>query len=239
MVRDRAAYLEFLSRKNGMYQVKDSGCEYLATAVDLQILQQLMSEILGESTAIKVIQSLAGNAVIQPGVTRKLLLDNLNSDLGLTAKQLSKLKAAIELGKQLFLPTVQRKQVVDSPDIASMVLNRAIGYAPVENFCVLILDVKHQLIATEIISIGTATETLANPRDVFGRILRLSGVRCIVGHNHPSGNLEPSNEDISLTQQLLQGANCLSITMLDHLIVSQGTFRSLRQDTALWNNQPD
>jgi DNA repair protein RadC len=221
------------------YQVKDSGCEYLVTDVDSQILQHLLGQILGESTAVKVIQSLAGNAVIQPGVTRKLLLDNLNLELGLTAKQLSKLKAAVELGRQLFLPTVQRKQVVDSPDIASVVLNRAIGYEPVENFCVLILDIKHRLIATEIISVGTSTETLANPREVFGCILRLGGTRCIVGHNHPSGNLEPSSEDISLTQQLLQGGNCLSVPMLDHLIVSQGNFKSLRQDTALWHNQPD
>ncbi|HEY9624508.1 MAG TPA: JAB domain-containing protein [Crinalium sp.] len=221
------------------YQVKDSGCEYLITDVDSQILQQLLGQILGESIAVKVIQSLTGNAVIQPGITRKLLLDNLNSELELTAKQLSKLRAAIALGRQLFLPTVQLKQVVDSPDIASVVLNRAIGYAPVEKFCVLILDVKHRLIATEIISVGTATEILANPRDVFECILRLGGTRSIVGHNHPSGSLEPSREDISLTQQLLQGGNCLSIPILDHLIVSQGNFRSLRQDTALWNNQPD
>jgi DNA repair protein RadC len=222
-----------------MYQVKDRGCEYITTDLDLQLFQYLLSEILGASTAMKVIQSLAGNAAIQPGVTRKLLLDNLNSELGLTAKQLSKLKAAVELGRQLFLPSVQLRQVVDSPDIANVILNQAIGYAPVEKFCVLILNVKHRLLATEIISVGTATETLANPRDVFGCILRLGGTRCIVGHNHPSGNLEPSSEDISLTRQLLQGGNCLSVPILDHLIVSQGNFKSLRQDTALWHNQLD
>lgn len=222
-----------------MYEVNDGGAAYLEADIDSRVFQHLLSQILGESISGKLIHALIGNAVVQTGVTRTLLLNHLDSNLGLTAKQLSKLKAAVELGRQLFLPAAQAGQVVDSPEIASMILNRAIGYAPVENFCVLILDIKHRLIATEIISVGTATETLAHPRDVFGCVLRLGGIRCIVGHNHPSGSLEPSIEDISLTQQLLQSGNCLSVPLLDHLIVSQGNFKSLRQETALWANQTD
>jgi DNA repair protein RadC len=220
-----------------MYKVNDVGSTYLEADMDSQVFENLLSQILGRSISGKLIHALIGNAVVQPGVSRNLLLNHLDSELGLTASQLSKLKAAVELEKQLFLPVIQVGQVVDSPDIASVVLNRAIGYASVENFCV--LDIKHRLLATEIISVGTATETLAHPRDVFGCVLRLGGIRCIIGHNYPSGSLKPSSEDISLTQQLLQGRNCLSIPVLDHLIVSQGNFKSLRQETALWANQLD
>ena len=57
----------------------------------------------------------------------------------------------------------------------------------------------------------------------------------IVAHNHPTGNLEPSQEDIDLTVRLLKGANLLSIPLLDHLILGNGNFESLRQITDLWN----
>jgi DNA repair protein RadC len=60
----------------------------------------------------------------------------------------------------------------------------------------------------------------------------------IVAHNHPSGNVEPSNEDISLTRQLLSGADFLGIPLLDHLILGNGDFLSLRQTSNLWSECP-
>ena len=60
----------------------------------------------------------------------------------------------------------------------------------------------------------------------------------IVAHNHPSGNLEPSSEDITLTRQLLAGAQFLGVPLLDHLILGNGDFQSLRQITTLWTDYP-
>jgi DNA repair protein RadC len=107
-----------------------------------------------------------------------------------------------------------------------------------ERFAVLLLDVKHRLLGTRIITIGTATETLAHPRDIFREVIKQGATRLIVAHNHPSGNTEPSPEDIHLTRQLLSGAQFLGIPLLDHLILGNGDFRSLRQATNLWNELP-
>ena len=101
-----------------------------------------------------------------------------------------------------------------------------------------LLDIRHRLLGTKVITIGTATETLAHPREIFKEVIRNGAVRCIVAHNHPSGNLDPSPEDLSLTRQLLQGAQILAIPVLDHLIIGNGDYRSLRQSTQLWQETP-
>jgi DNA repair protein RadC len=106
-----------------------------------------------------------------------------------------------------------------------------------ERFAVLFLDIKHRILGTKVITIGTATETLAHPRDVFKEVIRQGATRLIVAHNHPSGSLDPSQEDIVLTRQLLEAANILGIPLLDHLILGNGDFVSLRQTTSLWQEE--
>jgi DNA repair protein RadC len=105
-----------------------------------------------------------------------------------------------------------------------------------EHFAVLLLDVKNRLIGTHVVTIGSATETLAPPREIFREVLRQGATRVIVAHNHPSGNLEPSPEDLRLTEQLLAGAKLLDLPVLDHLILGNGDWVSLRQTTELWAN---
>jgi DNA repair protein RadC len=100
------------------------------------------------------------------------------------------------------------------------------------------LDVKNRLLGTKVITVGTATETLIHPREIFREVIKQGATRLIVAHNHPSGSLEPSPEDIKLTELLLQGAQYLQIPVLDHLILGNGEHQSLRQITDLWDRYP-
>jgi DNA repair protein RadC len=143
--------------------------------------------------------------------------------------------AAIELGKRAFQSRPADKSVIDDPAVAAAALSQDLMWQPQERFAVLLLDIKHRLLGTRVITIGTATETLAHPRDIFREVLKQGATRLIVAHNHPSGNLEPSPEDINLTRQLLSGAQFLGIPLLDHLILGNGDFLSLRQFTSLWD----
>jgi DNA repair protein RadC len=143
--------------------------------------------------------------------------------------------AALELGKRVHHSPPQSQVVVDDPAIAAAALAEDLMWQPVERFAVVFLDVKHRIMGKKVLSIGTATETLANPREIFREVIRQGATRMIVAHNHPSGSLEPSPEDIALTEQLLEGAKLLEIPLLDHLILGQGEFCSLRQTTGLWN----
>ncbi|MGB6014231.1 MAG: DNA repair protein RadC, partial [Nodosilinea sp.] len=146
--------------------------------------------------------------------------------------------AAIELGKRVLQAIPPEKTVVDDPAIAAAALSHELMWQAQERFAVVLLDVRHRLMGTKVITIGTATETLAHPREIFKTVIRHGAVRCIIAHNHPSGNLEPSPDDLALTRQLLQGAQILAVPVLDHLIIGNGDFRSLRQTTQLWQETP-
>ncbi len=142
--------------------------------------------------------------------------------------------AALELGKRVLQSRPPDGAVVDDPSVAAAALSHELMWQTQERFAVLLLDVKHRIMGSKVITIGTATETLAHPREIFREVLRHGATRLIIAHNHPSGSLEPSPEDIALTRQLLEAAQVLAIPLLDHLILGNGDYRSLRQSTTLW-----
>ena len=146
--------------------------------------------------------------------------------------------AAVELGKRTFKFRPNERVAVDSPATAAAILSNDLMWQNQERFAVLMLDVKNCPIATKILTIGTATETLIHPREIFRETVRQGATKLIIAHNHPSGNLEPSPEDIYLTEQLLQGSQYLDIPLLDHLILGNGDHHSLRQGTDLWERYP-
>jgi DNA repair protein RadC len=146
--------------------------------------------------------------------------------------------AAIELGKRVFQSRPGDRTPIDSPAAAAAALSQDLMWQQQERFAVVLLDVKNCLLGTQVITIGTATETLAPPREIFREVIRQGATRVIVAHNHPSGSVEPSQEDINLTRQLLAGAQFLGIPLLDHLILGNGNYQSLREITTLWEEYP-
>ena len=169
-------------------------------------------------------------------VLRNVSAQELMEIPGIGQAKATTILAAIELGKRVLYSQPEDKVVIDDPAIAAAYLSNDLMWQPQERFAVLLLDIKHRVIGRQIISIGTATETLAHPRDIFREAIRQGATRLIVAHNHPSGNVDPSQEDISLTQQLLTGAEVLGIPVLDHLILGNGNHASIRQLTNLWQD---
>ena len=147
--------------------------------------------------------------------------------------------AALELGKRVLQNRPADRTLVDDPAVAAAALSQDLMWQSQERFAIALLDVKHRLLGTKIISLGTATETLAHPREIFREVIKQGATRVIVAHNHPSGVLDPSAADLELTRQLLKGANILGIPLLDHLILGNGDFASLRQTTHLWDQQTE
>jgi DNA repair protein RadC len=171
-------------------------------------------------------------------VLRDIHVAELMKVPGIGPAKATTIVAAIELGKRAFSSLPDAPTVIENPETAAALLANQLMWQGQERFAVLLLDVKHRLLSTQIISIGTATETIAHPRDIFREVIRQGATRVIVAHNHPSGQLEPSSEDIALTRQLLSGAQLLGIPLLDHLILGNGNFSSLRQTTTLWDDYP-
>jgi DNA repair protein RadC len=171
-------------------------------------------------------------------ILREVSLSELTQIHGIGAAKATSILAAIELGKRVYQSRPADRAIVDDPAVAAAALGHDLMWQPQERFAVLLLDVKHRILGQQIISIGTATETLAHPREIFREVIKQGATRVIVAHNHPSGNLEPSPEDLNLTRQLLQAAQILDIPLLDHLILGNGDFTSLRQETPLWREIP-
>ncbi|MBD2578633.1 DNA repair protein RadC [Oscillatoria sp. FACHB-1406] len=146
--------------------------------------------------------------------------------------------AAIELGKRTFQFCPKQRTAIESPEDAAAALAHELMWQKQERFAVILLDAKNGLIGTEVVTIGTATETLAPPAEIFRETIRHNAIKFIVAHNHPSGNVEPSEEDKILTGRLLQGAQLLNIPLLDHLILGCGNHCSLREVTNLWTTYP-
>ena len=92
----------------------------------------------------------------------------------------------------------------------------------------IMLTVKNDLIGVETVSIGSIVSSNITPRDVFKSAILANACAIIICHNHPSGSLEPSNEDIEITKQLIEAGELLGIKVLDHLIVSNQGYKSLR-----------
>ena len=158
---------------------------------------------------------------------------------GIGVAKATTILAAIELGKRTFYARPPERVQITDPSIAVAALSAELMWQPQERLAVLMLDSKNRIMSQKVITIGTATETLAHPRDIFREVLKSGAIKLIVAHNHPSGNPEPSPEDILLTEQLLQGADFLNIPLLDHLVLGNGNFKSIRETTNLWNNHPN
>jgi DNA repair protein RadC len=185
-----------------------------------------------------ILQTLSQDQQDPLSLLRDITLPELTKIHGIGPAKAATILAAIELGKRVLRSRPPDFTVVDSPEIAAAALGKDLMWQEREHFAVLLLDVKHRLLGTQVISIGTATETLAHPREIFREILRRGATRAIIAHNHPSGSLDPSPEDLHLTRQLLTVAQSLGVPLLDHLILGHGDYRSLRQTTALWDEHP-
>lgn len=119
---------------------------------------------------------------------------------------------------------------VSSPKSVADMMQPVLEPEIVEVFSVLLLNGKHRIIGMAEISRGTMTTALVHPREVFGPALRLSAAAIIVVHNHPSGDPEPSMEDVEVTRRLIGVGKMLGVPVLDHIIVGEdGRYTSLRE----------
>lgn len=140
---------------------------------------------------------------------------------------------ALEIGRRRALQNTIEKPVIKSSRSAYEILNPLLGDLPIEEFWVLFLSQSNKVIGKEKMSSGGISGSLVDVRMVFKRALELYATGIIVAHNHPSGNLSPSPQDISLTQKLKQAGEILDIQVLDHLIITQTDYFSFADDNRI------
>lgn len=117
---------------------------------------------------------------------------------------------------------------IRGPDDVVAVLGRKLRKEAREHFLVLLLNARHEVMGRETVSIGTLNASIVHPREVFRPAILASAASIILAHNHPSGDPEPSEEDLSITKRLVRVGEIVGIGVLDHLIVASRGIVSFR-----------
>lgn len=129
---------------------------------------------------------------------------------------------------------IPSKISLSSPKEVAAYLQERLGREKKEHFVALYLDSQHGLLSIHDISVGTLTEALVHPREVFEPAIRQLAAYIILVHNHPSGNLEPSDADILLTHRLISAGRITGIEVLDHIIISSEGHASFKEKNLMY-----
>ncbi|HUG53546.1 MAG TPA: DNA repair protein RadC [Vicinamibacteria bacterium] len=192
--------------------------------------RELLAVVLGTGTRHASVLDVAG-ALLDAGL-RGLAgrsVGELESERGLGRAQAARVAATLELGARLASegrPTAPCFRTAS--DSARYLLPRY-GARPVETFGILVLDVRHRLKREAVISVGCLTSSLVHPREVFQEAVVARAAALVLFHNHPSGDPEPSAEDVALTRRLASAGTLMGIEVLDHLVLGAGRFVSLKE----------
>ncbi len=141
--------------------------------------------------------------------------------------------AAIELGKRIAIKPKEKRINVKSPNEVASLFLEEMRYLKKEYFKILLLNTKNEIIMIETISVGSLNSSVVHPREVFCTAVKKSACSVIAVHNHPSGNPAPSQMDIEITKRLMEAGELLGIKVLDHLIIGDGIFVSLKEKMLL------
>ena len=203
------------------------GVEYLSN-------EELLAIILKTGTKNFSVKILANNILKQ--------IDNINDLKNINLEKLTKIKgigkakaceilASIELGKRINnkIGNINQIKVLSSSSIYDYYKEKLIDKKQEYFYCVY-LDTKNHIIKDKLLFIGTINESLVHPREIFKEayLLSASGIICV--HNHPSGNIEPSQNDIIMTKQLKDIGLLLGVKVLDHIIIGNNNYYSFNDN---------
>lgn len=184
---------------------------------------ELLMAIIGSGNVQADVTKIARDTLKILKQNRTLTMDALNHITGIGAAKATELVASFELAGRYLLEPDQ--PIIDNPEAAVAQL-ADIRDKKQEYFVCLTLDGANRLIAKRIITIGTLTSSLVHPREVFADAITDRAASIIVAHNHPSGNLAPSDADIELTTRLQKSSDLMGIKLIDHIIITKTRFKS-------------
>lgn len=193
--------------------------------------QELLAILLRTGTKEKSALDLAQELLLAGGFIylTQVSMEELKGRKGIGLAKAAQLKAAVEIGRRLSRREMGVKPVIQTPVEAANLLMGEMSYLDREHFKVINLNTKNQVMVIEEVSVGSLNASLVHPREVFKLPIKRSAARLILVHNHPSGDVQPSREDVALTERLCQAGTLLGIEILDHLIIGHNTFLSMKE----------
>jgi DNA repair protein RadC len=190
---------------------------------------ELLAVLLGTGTKGRSVLRIAEDLVVQHGAQGLvgLSLEEWARQKGVGRVKAARMLAAFELGRRLLLPQAEEPRISSPAEAYALV--RDLKRARKEHLVSLYLDAQNRLICRETVSIGSLNTTRTHPREVLQPAIVNSALAFILVHNHPSGSLDPSRDDVEFTRTMARAGDLMGISLYDHIIVSRRGFVSLKE----------
>ncbi|HEV8338693.1 MAG TPA: DNA repair protein RadC [bacterium] len=193
---------------------------------------ELLAVLLGVGTRGRGVLPMAESLLSTFGSLQELSrapVEEIDQVAGLGPAKAAAVLAAFELGRRAHGPTGGDRPTIHSPADAAALLAPQMATLDREHFRAVLLNTKHEVLAVVEVAVGSLDSAPIHPREVFKEAVRRSAAAVIVAHNHPSGNPEPSGDDLVITDRLRAAGQIVGIDVLDHLIIGHGRSVSLRE----------
>lgn len=205
------------------------GAEVLSNA---ELLAVVIRSGNKDETAVGLAQRILALGGDERGITglHDLSLEELRAARGVGMVKALQIKAVMELSKRISSALALNNRVtIKSPEDVGKLLMEEMRHLRKEVFKVILLNTKNHVIKHVNISIGSLNSSIVHPREVFSEAVRAGCSGMILVHNHPSGDPEPSKEDIETTARLVNAGNILGIKVLDHIVIGDGRYMSFKE----------
>jgi DNA repair protein RadC len=156
----------------------------------------------------------------------------LCAERGLGEAKAAQVQAALELGRRLVAAQPQERAVVRAPEDVALLLQGEMGLLDQEELRVLLLNTRNQVLGIATIYRGSVHTAVVRIGELFRDAVRQNAPALILVHNHPSGDPTPSGEDIAMTKKAIDAGELLDVDVLDHIILAQGSFQSMKSRRA-------
>lgn len=194
--------------------------------------QELLALIIGRGVSKRSVMTIAQELLSRFGNVKAIseaTLEELSQIKGIGFAKSAQIKACFELGKRQDLEPELKDFDIKDPQSVVKAIRASIKDKAKEHFKLILLNARNKIIGISTISIGSLNASIVHPREVFKDAIIHGAYSVVLAHNHPSGDTEPSEDDLMITKKLVESGKILGVEVIDHLIICKNNFYSFKE----------